>query len=233
MTTLVVLSVVDIVAAHRGPGGLPVRRRDPAGPDRHQPRGVRGRLSIRSAHAAPIIPGVDHINRTGGVVAGALPLLYDMAEGIVVGVTPQPEQPVERGPAVPASGRRRSRLHDAVGYSPTRVVSSLTRPRQGAAASSDPVLGSRPGGERPGGRRLVLTDPFVLPRPLELLLVAARAVDRAEFLGDLLPVRPKPAGHLVGADVHLPPVARAPIQHGAAGWLNGSRSRDRSSAWPT
>lgn len=68
------------------------------------------------ANAAPIMPGVEHINRTGGVVAGALPLLYGMAEGIVAGVTPQPEAPAERPPAVPASGRRRSRLHDGVGY---------------------------------------------------------------------------------------------------------------------
>jgi hypothetical protein len=67
-------------------------------------------------HAEVIEPGVEHINRTGGVVAGALPLLYGMAEGIVTGVTPRPEQPAEREPARPASGRRRSRLHDAVGY---------------------------------------------------------------------------------------------------------------------
>jgi hypothetical protein len=69
-------------------------------------------------HAEVIEPGVEHINRTGGVIAGALPLLYGMAEGIVAGVTPRPEQPVERPPAKPASGRRRSRLHDAVGYRP-------------------------------------------------------------------------------------------------------------------
>jgi hypothetical protein len=68
------------------------------------------------ANAQPIVPGVEHINRTGAVVAGALPLLYGMAEGIVTGVTPQPEPPVERPPARPASGRRRSRLHDGVGY---------------------------------------------------------------------------------------------------------------------
>ena len=67
-------------------------------------------------HAAAIEPGLDHVNRTGGVVAGALPLLYGMAEGIVAGVTPKPEQPVTRPPARPASGTRRSRLHDAVGY---------------------------------------------------------------------------------------------------------------------
>jgi hypothetical protein len=69
-------------------------------------------------HAEAIEPGVAHINRTGGVVAGALPLLYGMAEGIVTGVAPRPAQPVERGPARPASGRRRSRLHDGVGYVP-------------------------------------------------------------------------------------------------------------------
>jgi hypothetical protein len=69
-------------------------------------------------NAEPIIPGVDHINRTGGVVAGALPLLYGMAEGIVSGVTPAPEEPAEPVPARPASGRRRSRLHEGVGYAP-------------------------------------------------------------------------------------------------------------------
>jgi hypothetical protein len=70
------------------------------------------------ANAEPIVPGVSNINRTGGVVAGALPLLYGMAEGIVAGVAPRPEEPVERPPAKPAMGRRRSRLHDAVGYVP-------------------------------------------------------------------------------------------------------------------
>ncbi len=67
-------------------------------------------------NAEPIIPEVEHINRTGGVVAGALPLLYGMAEGIVTGVTPAAAG--KRGPARPASGRRRSRLHEAVGYNP-------------------------------------------------------------------------------------------------------------------
>jgi hypothetical protein len=71
------------------------------------------------SNAAPIAGGLEHINRTGGIVAGALPLLYGMAEGIVTGVTPQPERPAERPPALPAMGRRRSRLHEGVGYSPT------------------------------------------------------------------------------------------------------------------
>jgi hypothetical protein len=52
------------------------------------------------------------------VIAGALPLLYGMAEGIVTGVTPRPETPAERAPARPASGRRRSRQHEGVGYVP-------------------------------------------------------------------------------------------------------------------
>ncbi|HKS97985.1 MAG TPA: hypothetical protein VJT31_00515, partial [Rugosimonospora sp.] len=47
-------------------------------------------------HAQVIEPGVQRINHTGGVVAGALPLLYGMAEGIVAGVAPLPAQPVQR-----------------------------------------------------------------------------------------------------------------------------------------
>lgn len=69
-------------------------------------------------HAKVIEPGLEHINRTGGVVAGALPLLYGMAEGIVAGATYQPAAPAEPEPARPASGTRRSRLHDGVGYAP-------------------------------------------------------------------------------------------------------------------
>ena len=74
--------------------------------------------SIRT-HTAVIEPGLEHINRTGRVVAGALPLLYGMAEGIVVGATYQAAEPTaDRGPARPAMGRRRSRLHQGVGYHP-------------------------------------------------------------------------------------------------------------------
>jgi hypothetical protein len=69
-------------------------------------------------HAKLIGPAVGHINETGGVVAGALPLLYGMAEEIVDDVTPRPAEPEMREVARPASGTRRSRLHDAVGYAP-------------------------------------------------------------------------------------------------------------------
>ena len=69
-------------------------------------------------HAKLIGPGVGHINETGGVVAGALPLLYGMAEEIVTGATYVPAEPAPPEPAVPASGRRRSRLLDAVGFAP-------------------------------------------------------------------------------------------------------------------
>ena len=70
------------------------------------------------ADAKLIMPGVDHINRTGGIVAGALPLLYGMAEGIVTGVTPRAPLPEVPEVARPASGTRRSRLLSAVGYGP-------------------------------------------------------------------------------------------------------------------
>jgi hypothetical protein len=71
-------------------------------------------------HARLIGPGVEHINQTGGVVAGALPLLYGMAEEIVTDVTARPEPPAQPEPARPASGTRRSRLLDAVGFAPQR-----------------------------------------------------------------------------------------------------------------
>jgi hypothetical protein len=84
---------------------------------------VAGNLEESLATAAGIVgdakligPGVEHINRTGGVVAGALPLLYGMAEEIVADVTPRPEPPEVPEPARPASGRRRSRLLQAVGF---------------------------------------------------------------------------------------------------------------------
>jgi hypothetical protein len=70
-------------------------------------------------HAKLIGPGVGHINETGGVVAGALPLLYGMAEEIVADVTPRPSVPVSPEPARPASGTRRSRLLAAVGFIPS------------------------------------------------------------------------------------------------------------------
>ncbi len=69
-------------------------------------------------HADVIEPGVERINRTAGTIAGALPLLYSMAEGIVVGATYQPEPPGAPTVAQPASGTRRSRMLDSVGYSP-------------------------------------------------------------------------------------------------------------------
>jgi len=71
-------------------------------------------------HAKLIGPAVGHINETGGVVAGALPLLYGMAEEIVTDVTPRPEPPAVPEPARPASGTRRSRLLDSVGFAPQR-----------------------------------------------------------------------------------------------------------------
>jgi hypothetical protein len=74
------------------------------------------------SHAQLIRPGVEHINETGGVVAGALPLLYGMAEEIVDDVTFQPPAPAASPaePARPASGTRRSRLLHTVGYTPDK-----------------------------------------------------------------------------------------------------------------
>ncbi len=120
MTTLVVLTVVDIVLLIAGlavylyiVGGQLTTIADDLEECRDLVRRIR-------ANADPILPGLEHINRTGGVVAGALPLLYGMAEGIVTGATYQPVLPPEPGAdrriARPASGTRRSRLTAGVGY---------------------------------------------------------------------------------------------------------------------
>ena len=69
-------------------------------------------------HAEVIDSGLASINHTGRVIAGALPLLYDMGERIVVGATFDHDAAVERPPAAPASGTRRSRMLDSVGYNP-------------------------------------------------------------------------------------------------------------------
>jgi hypothetical protein len=120
MTLLVVLTVIDIVLLIAGlafylfwVGTLLTR--------------IAGNLEecaelVRTivGHAELIGPGVEHINQTGGVVAGALPLLYGMAEGIVAGVTPREAPPETPEPVRPASGTRRSRLQDAVGFAPMR-----------------------------------------------------------------------------------------------------------------
>jgi hypothetical protein len=117
-TTLIVLSVVDIglliagLAIYLYIVGGQLNR---VATNLEQCSELVGNI-VRDAEV--IEPGVERINRTGGVIAGALPLLYGMAEGIVTGATYEPAEITERGPAQPASGRRRSRLHDAVGYAP-------------------------------------------------------------------------------------------------------------------
>ena len=119
VTVLIVLSVVDIALLIAGlavylfiVGGQLTRIATNLETCRDLVREI-------GANAEPIAQDVAHINDTGGVIAGALPLLYGMAEGIVTGVTPRPDTPAERPPARPASGRRRSRLHDGVGYVPS------------------------------------------------------------------------------------------------------------------
>jgi hypothetical protein len=68
-------------------------------------------------NAKVIRPGVAHINQVGGVVAGALPLLYGMAEEIVRSIAGKPATSAATEAAGTPAGRR-SRLHDAVGFVP-------------------------------------------------------------------------------------------------------------------
>lgn len=115
-TTLVVLTVVEIVVLIAGLafflfwiGTLLTRIASNLEACAERVRAIRD-------HGADIVPGVEHINRTGRVVASALPLLYAFAEQIVANATPRPAP--EPRVATPASGRRRSRLLETVGFSP-------------------------------------------------------------------------------------------------------------------
>jgi hypothetical protein len=118
VTTLIVLSVIDIVLLIAGLAiylyivGAQLTR---IATNLEECAAIVAEIGD---HAAPIVQDVQHINRTGGVVAGALPLLYGMAEQIVTSVTPRPPEPDSRPPARPASGTRRSRLGEGVGYQP-------------------------------------------------------------------------------------------------------------------
>jgi hypothetical protein len=79
-----------------------------------------GSVKTILGHAEVIIPAVEHINRTGGVVAGALPLLYGGAEKIIAKKAAPAPVPANGHSNFPASGRRRSRLMDTVGFRSVR-----------------------------------------------------------------------------------------------------------------
>jgi hypothetical protein len=116
-TTLVVLTVAEIVVLIAGLafflfwiGSLLTRIATNL-------EACSARVKVILGHGADIVPGVEHINQTGKVVASALPVLYRFAERIVANVTPA-APPTERPAAKPASGRRRSRLLETVGFTP-------------------------------------------------------------------------------------------------------------------
>lgn len=115
MTTLVVLTVVEIVVLIAGLAFFlfwigSLLRRIAANLEE-----CATLVKQVNEDAAAIVPGVEHINRTGGAVARALPLLYTFAEKIVASGVPVPSRPPV---ARPSSGTRRSRLHETVGYRP-------------------------------------------------------------------------------------------------------------------
>ena len=115
MTTLVVLTVLEIVVLIAGLafflywiGSLLTRIAANL-------EACSERVKVILEHGADIVPGVEHINRTGKVVASALPLLYGFAEQIVTDATPLLAE-TERHVTAPASGQRRSRHLESVGF---------------------------------------------------------------------------------------------------------------------
>jgi hypothetical protein len=68
-----------------------------------------GNVKTITRQAEVLIPAVEHINRTGGELSSALPLLYGNAERITAKLTPPVVSPVSGRTNMPASGRRRAR----------------------------------------------------------------------------------------------------------------------------
>lgn len=77
--------------------------------------GAGGLVDQINADARAIRPNLEHTERTANTIAEALPLVYGFVERVMVGVSPTPDRPAV---AKPASGTRRSRLHESVGYHP-------------------------------------------------------------------------------------------------------------------
>src|SRR5436305_11911484 len=63
-----------------------------------------GNVKIIMAQAEVILPGVERLNQTGGVVAGALPLLVETAEGATTTRVPPQEVPQESVPRAVSAG---------------------------------------------------------------------------------------------------------------------------------
>lgn len=116
-TTLVVITVVEIVVLIAGLAFFLIWIGSLLGTIATTLEAGVGLVAQIRDDARRIIPGLGHINSTGGRVAGALPLLYGFAEQVIAKVSPTPERPKV---ARPASGRRRSRILETVGYSPSR-----------------------------------------------------------------------------------------------------------------
>jgi hypothetical protein len=118
-TTLVVLSVIDIVLLIAGLAVYLYIVGSQLGRVGEKLETSASLVWTIKRNAEPVEAGLEHINRTGGVVAGALPLLYGMADGIVTGATHEPPPPdAERPPARPATGTRRTRFLESAGYDP-------------------------------------------------------------------------------------------------------------------
>ena len=63
-----------------------------------------GNVKIIMGQAEVVLPGVGRINQTGGVVAGALPLLIEGAEGVIAKLASSEKVPRHAAPAAVPAG---------------------------------------------------------------------------------------------------------------------------------
>ena len=118
MTTLVILTVIAIALLIAGLAFYLFWAGTLLGRVAGNLEECAGLVRTITDHAKPIRPNLERINETGRVIAGALPLLYGMAEQIVVGATwptAPSEPPAPEEPTRPAAGHRPSRMREATG----------------------------------------------------------------------------------------------------------------------
>ena len=134
MTALVVLTVVDIVLLVAGPGVLPVLGRHAAHPDRRQPRGVR-RARARRSWATPSSsgPAWSTSTRPAAWSPGRCRCCTGWPRRSSPASPRGPRHPPCPSPPARPPARRRSRLHDAVGFVPAASLNAAHSGRVNAA----------------------------------------------------------------------------------------------------
>jgi hypothetical protein len=98
LTVVVIVSLIAVLAVHLYVIGVLLNRIADNLDD------CLGNVKTITGQAEVILPGVGRINQTGGVVAGALPLLVEAAEGATTKLLPPQKAPRDSVPKAVSAG---------------------------------------------------------------------------------------------------------------------------------